>query len=142
MKNTHFNFWVELSVRSKSEQLLITEDFCLWQFNSSRPLFCCWGNVQTTFGYKNSNITKVQSLYGVTFEFELTISDIKMWYYFESFGIQKNRKLTQIFKFLNQCFARLRCWKKCLEFTKPTCWIFSCFAGDTFLRPKSCKTLI
>ena len=28
-----------------------------------------------------------------------------------------------MFKFLNQCFARLRCWKKCLEFTKPTCWI-------------------
>ena len=32
--------------------------------------------------------------------------------------------------------------EKCLEFTKPTCWINSCFAGDAFLRPKSCKTLI
>ena len=49
---------------------------------------------------------------------------------------------TKISKFLNQCFARLRWWKKCLEFTKPTCWINSCFVGDTFLRPKLCKTLI
>ena len=48
----------------------------------------------------------------------------------------------KIFKFLNQCFARLRCWKKCLRFTKPTCWINCYFAGDTFLKPKSCKTLI
>ena len=48
----------------------------------------------------------------------------------------------KIFKFLNQCFTQLRCWKKCLTFTKPTCWIYSCFAGDTFLRLKSCKTLI
>ena len=49
---------------------------------------------------------------------------------------------SKIFKFLNQCFARLRCLKKCLKFTKPTCWINSCFAGETFLKPKSCKTLI
>ena len=48
---------------------------------------------------------------------------------------------TKIFKFLNQCFAWLWHWKKCLKFTKPTCWINSCFSGDTFLRPKSCKTL-
>ena len=26
----------------------------------------------------------------------------------------------KIVKFLNQCFARLQCWKKCLEFMKPT----------------------
>ena len=39
---------------------------------------------------------------------------------------------TKIFEFLNQCFEQLRCWKKCLEFTKPTCWVNSCFAGDTF----------
>ena len=38
---------------------------------------------------------------------------------------------SKIFKFLNQCFARLQCWKKCLKFTKPTCWINSCFTGDT-----------
>ena len=50
--------------------------------------------------------------------------------------------LSKIFKFLYQCFARLRCWKKCPGFTKPTCWINSCFAEDTFLKPKSCKTLI
>ena len=49
-----------------------------------------------------------------------------------------HRFRAKIFKFLNQCFARLRCWKKCLEFTKPTCF----FAGDTFLRLKSWKTLI
>ena len=49
---------------------------------------------------------------------------------------------TKMFEFLNQCFAQLWWWKKCFEFTKPTCWINSCFAGDTFLRPKSCKTLI
>ena len=33
--------------------------------------------------------------------------------------------LTKIFRFLNQYFARLRCWKKCLKFTKPKqlfCW--------------------
>ena len=47
-----------------------------------------------------------------------------------------------MFKFLYQCFARLRCWKKFLKFTKPTCWINSCFAGDTFLKLKACKTLI
>ena len=51
-------------------------------------------------------------------------------------------KNDKILKFLNQCFAQLRCWKKCLKFTKPTCWINSCFAGDTFLKPNSCKTLI
>ena len=45
-----------------------------------------------------------------------------------------NFKIPKIFKFLNQCFARLRCLKKYLEITKPTCWINSCFAGDTFLR--------
>ena len=50
--------------------------------------------------------------------------------------------LAKIFQFLNQCFVRLRFWKKCLKFMKPTCWINSCFAGDTFLRPKLCKTLI
>ena len=49
---------------------------------------------------------------------------------------------SKIFKFLNQRFARLRCWKKCLEITRPTCGINSCLAGDTFLKPKSCKTLI
>ena len=54
----------------------------------------------------------------------------------------ENQIFPKLFKFLNQCFARLQCWKKCLEFTKPTCWINSCFAGDTFLRPKLCKTLI
>ena len=58
---------------------------------------------------------------------------------------QKTKKpirCSKIFKFLNHCFARLQCWKKCLEFMKPTCWINGSFAGDTFLRPKSCKTLI
>ena len=54
----------------------------------------------------------------------------------------KAKPSAKIFKFLNQCFARLRCWKKCLKFTKPICWINSCFAGDSFLRPKSFKTLI
>ena len=39
---------------------------------------------------------------------------------------------TKLFKFLIQCFARLRFWKKRLKFTKPTCWINSCFAGDIF----------
>ena len=57
-------------------------------------------------------------------------------------GLPMTIKRGKIFKFLNQCFERLQCWEKCLKITKPTCWINSCFAWDTFLRPKSCKTLI
>ena len=38
------------------------------------------------------------------------------------------KTITKIFKFLNQCFARLQCWKKCLEITKPTFWINSYFS--------------
>ena len=35
---------------------------------------------------------------------------------------------------LKSVFTRLWCWEKCLKITKPTCWIYSCFAWDTFLR--------
>ena len=45
----------------------------------------------------------------------------------------------KIFKFLNQCFAQLRCWKKCLEFTKLTCWINSCFLKTLFLDRSRAK---
>ena len=45
-----------------------------------------------------------------------------------------SHRISKIFEFLDQFFARLQCWKKCFEFTKPT--------GDTFLRPKLRKTLI
>ena len=31
--------------------------------------------------------------------------------------------------------------EKCLGFTKPSWWSYSCLAGDTFPKPKSCKTL-
>ena len=31
--------------------------------------------------------------------------------------------------------------EKCLWFTKPSWWSYSCLAGDTFPKPKSCKTL-
>ena len=31
--------------------------------------------------------------------------------------------------------------EKCLRFTKPSCWSYSCLTGDTFPKPKSCKTL-
>ena len=44
---------------------------------------------------------------------------------------------SEIFKFINKCFAQLRYWKNCLAFTKPTCCINICFAGNTFLRLKS-----
>ena len=31
--------------------------------------------------------------------------------------------------------------EKCLGFTKPSWWSYRCLAGDTFPKPKSCKTL-
>ena len=31
--------------------------------------------------------------------------------------------------------------EKCLRFTKPSWWSYSCLVGDTFPKPKSCKTL-
>ena len=31
--------------------------------------------------------------------------------------------------------------EKCLRFTKPSWWSYSCLAGDTFPKLKSCKTL-
>ena len=40
----------------------------------------------------------------------------------------------KIFILLNPFFARLRCWKKFLEYTIPPCWINSCFAVDTDLN--------
>ena len=54
-----------------------------------------------------------------------------IWCYILYF-FYKTCGLTEIFKFLNQCFARLWCWKKCLEFTEPTCWINRSLAKHWF----------